>query len=93
MRKTLFDKALASSRLSRMLQDLVEQQQELDACSRASCPETEAGLAALRRPARQTVADYRARKLHDDLAKAEQKAAGLGAGSRSRPRSGPSCSA
>lgn len=76
MRKQLFDKELGSKIFYlQELQDLVGQQQELVA-QRSRFREADAALAALRETGTKTTAEYQ-RSLSDDLAKAEQRAAGL----------------
>ncbi|QOZ69847.1 HlyD family type I secretion periplasmic adaptor subunit [Bradyrhizobium arachidis] len=76
MRKQLFDKELGSKIFYlQELQDLVGQQQEL-VVQRSRSKEADAALAALVETGTKTTAEYQ-RSLSDDLAKAEQKAAGL----------------
>lgn len=76
MRKQLFDKELGSKIFYlQELQDLVGQQQEL-LVQKSRSREADAALAALKETGTKTTAEYR-RSLSDDLAKAEQKAAGL----------------
>ncbi|WFU76444.1 HlyD family type I secretion periplasmic adaptor subunit [Bradyrhizobium sp. CB2312] len=76
MRKQLFDKELGSKIFYlQELQDLVGQQQEL-VVQRSRSREVDAALAALVETGTKTTAEYQ-RSLSDDLAKAEQKAAGL----------------
>ncbi|QQO17760.1 HlyD family type I secretion periplasmic adaptor subunit [Bradyrhizobium diazoefficiens] len=76
MRKQLFDKELGSKIFYlQEFQDLVGQQQEL-VVQRSRSREADAALAALRETGTKTTAEYQ-RSLSDDLAKAEQKAAGL----------------
>jgi hemolysin D len=76
MRKTLFDKQLGS-KLNYLTeyQDLVSQQQDL-LIQRSKLKEAEAALAALRETRDRTAAEFR-RALYDELAKAEQKSAGV----------------
>lgn len=75
-RKYLFDKQLGSklNYLSEY-QDLVGQQQDL-LIQRSKLKEAEAALATLRETRDRTAAEFR-RALYDELAKAEQKAAGV----------------
>jgi hemolysin D len=75
-RKYLFDKQLGSklNYLSEY-QDLVSQQQDL-LIQRSKLKEAEAALAALKETRDRTSAEFR-RTLYDELAKAEQKAAGI----------------
>lgn len=76
MRKQLFDKELGSKIFYlQELQDLVGQQQEL-VVQRSRSREADAALAAIRETGTKTTAEYQ-RSLSDELAKAEQKAAGL----------------
>jgi hemolysin D len=76
MRKQLFDKELGSKIFYlQELQDLVGQQQEL-LVQKSRSKEADAALAALVETSTKTAAEYQ-RSLSDDLAKAEQKAAGL----------------
>ncbi|QPF94612.1 HlyD family type I secretion periplasmic adaptor subunit [Bradyrhizobium commune] len=76
MRKQLFDKELGSKIFYlQELQDLVGQQQDL-VVQRSRYKEADAALAALVETSTKTTAEYQ-RSLSDDLAKAEQKAAGL----------------
>lgn len=76
VRKTLFDKQLGSklNYLSEY-QDLVSQQQDL-LIQKSKLKEAEAALAALKVTRDRTAAEFR-RALYDELAKAEQKAAGV----------------
>lgn len=76
VRKLLFDRELGS-KLSYLqeLQDLVGQQQEL-LVQKSRSREADAGLAALVDTRTRTTAEYQ-RSLSDDLAKAEQRSAGL----------------
>jgi hemolysin D len=76
IRKHLFDKELGSKLLYLSeLQELVSQRQEI-LVQRSRYGEAEAAIAALVEMRSKTVAEYE-RGLLDDLAKAEQKAAGL----------------
>ncbi|OAF07503.1 HlyD family type I secretion periplasmic adaptor subunit [Bradyrhizobium neotropicale] len=76
MRKLLFDKELGSKLFYlQELQDLVGQQQEL-LVQKSRYKEADAALAALAETSTKTTAEYQ-RSLSDDLAKAEQRAAGL----------------
>ncbi|WP_027553075.1 HlyD family type I secretion periplasmic adaptor subunit [Bradyrhizobium sp. Cp5.3] len=76
MRKLLFDKELGSKLFYlQELQDLVGQQQEL-LVQKSRYKEADAALAALVETSTKTTAEYQ-RSLSDDLAKAEQRAAGL----------------
>lgn len=76
MRKQLFDKELGSKIFYlQELQDLVGQQQEL-LVQKSRYKEADAALAALVETSTKTTAEYQ-RSLSDDLAKAEQKTAGL----------------
>ena len=76
MRKNLFDKQLGS-KLNYLTeyQDLVSQQQDL-LIQRSKLKEAEAALAALKEARDRTAAEFR-RTLYDELAKAEQKSAGV----------------
>ncbi len=76
VRKELYDKELGS-KLTYLteLQDLVGQQQDI-LVNRSKYREVDAAIAALVETRTKTEAEYR-RALFDDLAKAEQKAAGL----------------
>jgi hemolysin D len=76
VRKTLFDKQLGTklNYLSEY-QDLIGQQQDL-LIQRSKLKEAEAALAALKETRDRTAAEFR-RTLYDELAKAEQKAAGV----------------
>ncbi|WP_024516052.1 HlyD family type I secretion periplasmic adaptor subunit [Bradyrhizobium sp. Tv2a-2] len=74
-RKYLSDKGLGSKMTYLSdYQDLVSQQQDL-LIQRSRLKEAEAGLAALKETRDRTAAEFR-RTLYDELAKAEQKAAG-----------------
>ncbi|WP_407180054.1 HlyD family type I secretion periplasmic adaptor subunit [Bradyrhizobium sp. STM 3562] len=75
-RKYLFDKQLGS-KLNYLTeyQDLVSQQQDL-LIQRSKLKEAEAALAAFKETRDRTAAEFR-RTLYDELAKAEQKAAGI----------------
>jgi len=76
IRKYLFNKELGSKLIYLTeLQDLVGQQQEI-VVQQSRYREAEAAIAALLETRSKTVAEYQ-RGLLDDLAKAEQKAAGL----------------
>jgi hemolysin D len=77
IRKVLMEKEL-SSKLTyfEILQQLVEQQEELGV-QKSHLHEAEAAVAALRETRGQAMAEYR-HTLSDELAKAEQKAGGLG---------------
>jgi hemolysin D len=76
IRKYLFNKELGSKLVYLTeLQDLVAQQQEI-LVQQSRYNETDAAIAALIETRSKTVAEYE-RNLLDDLAKAEQKAAGL----------------
>ena len=76
IRKKLFNEKLGSKLLYLSeLQDLVGQRQEI-AVQQSRYNEVDAGIAALVETRNKTVAEYK-RGLFDDLAKAEQKAAGL----------------
>src|SRR5262245_28499108 len=76
IRKYLFNKELGSKLIYLTeLQDLVGQQQEI-LVQQSRYSEAEAAIAALLETRSKTVAEYE-RGLFDDLAKAEQKAAGL----------------
>jgi hemolysin D len=76
MRKTLFDKQLGS-KLNYLTeyQELVSQQQDL-LIQRSKLKEAEAAFAALKETRDRTAAEFR-RTLYDELAKAEQKSAGV----------------
>jgi hemolysin D len=76
VRKQLYQKELGSKLLYLTeLQDLVGQQQDL-LVQKSKSRETDAAIAALVETRTKTAAEYQ-RSLFDDLAKAEQKAAGL----------------
>jgi hemolysin D len=77
IRKTLMDKELGSKlTYFETLQLLVEQQEELSV-QKSHLQAAEAAVAAIRETRGQAEAEYR-HALSDDLAKAEQKASGLG---------------
>ena len=76
IRKTLFNKELGSKLLYLSeLQDLVGQRQEIQV-QQSRYNEAEAAIVALAETRNKTVAEYE-RSLFDDLARAEQKVAGL----------------
>jgi hemolysin D len=76
VRKQLYQKELGSKLLYLTeLQDLIGQQQDL-LVQKSKSRETDAAIAALVETRTKTAAEYQ-RSLYDDLAKAEQKAAGL----------------
>jgi hemolysin D len=76
VRKELYQRELGSKLLYLTeLQDLVGQQQDL-LVQKSKSREADAGIAALVQTRTKTAAEYQ-RSLFDDLAKAEQKAAGL----------------
>ncbi len=76
VRKQLYQKELGSKLLYLTeLQDLVGQQQDL-LVQKSKSREVDAAIAALEETRTKTAAEYQ-RSLYDDLAKAEQKAAGL----------------
>ena len=76
IRKALYNTEFGSKlQYLELLQALIEQQQELEV-QKSHANEADAALAALAETRAQTVAEFR-RTLLDELAKAEQKAAGL----------------
>lgn len=76
VRKSLFDKALASKLIYLTeLQDLVGQRQDL-VVEQSRLTAAEAAIAALKQAREKARAEYR-RSLFDELAKSEQKAAGI----------------